>query len=436
MKTKLMLMCAVLLCSCGCEDRGNTGTVIRYARGTRAAGDGKTNVWIWYIDDFEQPLTQAGLRFARTDPDIVACSPYPSHPDIYFGGLVHLEGPNVTGEGGRIHIRGVFNPDGGEYNPDYYHWCENVWSGPMGPSAPISQVVHFATYNGSPYTMWPNDAHPTWNRPPKRPSTAKGSLSEEEELALSATTVGGGMMMMAMDGGDPNSDPNFIYLPDTGIDCTFTLLQQQGSDGYGYALQQSGFMPIDSDNWEDSFRYQSPFMYSVIVVSSEPVEAQGMAIRGKVKSNALPEGVVVDIEVVAQNAEKTIGILHTDYFLPVTQDSYDALTADPREPVIFDRWSDITAEEAHLYDPNNFPDPNMPPKTIDTSALDFMERHDPNRVKPLHYIPVETDDELRIEVLPASMSAFTLFASRWLIAGISAADINRDGIVNLNDLYN
>ena len=248
-------------------------------------------------------------------------------------------------------------------------------------------------------------------------------------MALSATTVGGGMAPMSI-GGD---DPNFIYLPETGIDYVFALIQQQGSMGYGYSLQVSGIIPIDSGGWEDNFRYQSPFMYSLIIATAEPVEAQGKTFSAVVKSNAMPEGIPVEIEVVAQNAEKTVSILHTDYFLPVTQETHTLALEDPREPAIFDRWSDMTEEEVHLYDPNNFPDPNVLPKTLNTEAFDFMERYDTDRVKPLHYIPVEENDELRIQFVMDG-TVLMMVAGEWLGSN-KCFDIDNNGIVNLRDMY-
>ena len=259
-----------------------------------------------------------------------------------------------------------------------------------------------------------------------------GNVTGEEQLALNATAVTAidSMHMLAFS----TNDPNYIYLPATGIEWSCRLIQQNGDKGYGYALNvEPGYSPINTTKWEDNFMYQSPLMYSFIVCTAEPEDCGSRGFTAKVKSDALPEGIDVKLLLVAQNEEKTVHIFHTEFFLAVNVEAYDVLINDDAEPAIFDRWSEISEQEAWLYDPNYFPDPNYPPFTIDTLDPDFMEYHDPNRIKPLHYIPLEETDELRLQLVP-DVACLELASREWLGSGRSF-DFNGDGVVNFADLF-
>ena len=433
MKTAIFgLICAVLVFG-GCSDDGNVATVRRYANEVRAGGDGVLNVWLWYVDVFNEPITQPGLRLGTEHEDVVWYRQHPSSPDTYWDCPgIRLLGPSMTGEGGRLRISG-FIAGGCEGHPQTWpHTCSNTWFGPTmngEGTTRLNRVVDFAMYGGVPWYMRPDNANPNWTRtPPTRP-TAMGNLTEEEQLAIDATTVSA---IDAMEMAFCSSDPNFVYLPVNGIEWTCQLIQQNGSGGSGYSLNvEPGYSPVDTDDWEENMRFQSPLMYSFIVETAEPIDLSERVFSAKVKSNALPEGIDVSLRHVAQNEDKTVHVLHTDYFLAVSAGTYSTLESETREPEIFDRWSEVSEQDAWMYDPNNFPDPNIPPFTLDTVLPDFMDRHDPNRMKPLHYIPLEDIDELRVQFIPDA-ECVSMIGPEWLGSN-KCFDIDNNGIVNLKD---
>ena len=159
-----VIICLVLFTT-GCDDTGNIATVRKFAHEVRAGGDGKTNVYLWYIDSFSDIITQPGLHLGPEHGDTVWYRDKPSSQDTYWDCPgIKLCGPPMTGEGGRVHIKGVITGLCEGHPQSWPHVCSNIWYGPTmngEGTTRLNRVVNFAMYGGTPWYMRPDDSFPS-----------------------------------------------------------------------------------------------------------------------------------------------------------------------------------------------------------------------------------------------------------------------------------
>jgi hypothetical protein len=280
-----------------------------------------------------------------------------------------------------------------------------------------------------PIFMVPSDNCPQVTRKPPTPLTSAGPISGQSSMALSAPTSGGATTSM-MSLGPVDIDPNTIVLPTSGVEWDMWVARQYDD----HAIKEDTVSASNSDHWEDNYRYQVPCVYEILVLCSEPIdpdEIVGLTGSGYVKTDLLPEGISVELKPVTSNADNTVWLLMTDKFLPVQPQVYIDLMNDPNEHVIFDRWTPVSAEEQHLYDPNMYTDPNdCANYTRNTLAHDFMDRHDTTRVLPMEYLPCNDVDTIRFQFEHNTASIVT-FLSKWLQTDYNVG--GEDGHVDLED---
>jgi hypothetical protein len=439
MKTKtlaIIVMCVILCCGGWTCDHGNTGTVHRYAVGIAGCGDGHTYCNLYYYDINHERLTGSGLRMARmSNNDGVWLDLYDPYnvPQGYCDNI-NLEGGNITGDGGYLTVTARPPQQGddctkkeGLWHPWHYrHQLVDRWG--LGR---LSNSVFFGAGGQHPHNIIPNNGCSTLDADPiEVPPSTKGHPSQSAVKALSSPTTGGapmGASMSMIPMSMVELDPNAVELPSYGYDFDAYVVRQ--FDGYSRRVNE--ITPTDSNSWEVNYREMFPCKAEYLIALSAPEDIGGMRLDANIYTSLLPEGIDVELEVVAGNDANTVWVAHSDYFLPVQEQAYIDLMNDPNAGQVFDRWTWLTEEELPLYDPNYYDDPNdCPLLPIDPMDPDFMERHDTRRALDMQYLPCAEEDTIRFR-LDFQLPVMAL--DKWLSTESPTADLNGDGIVNMVD---
>jgi hypothetical protein len=436
LKSFKAILLIVLALTFGCDyepPATNNHMVGAYAKYIRGGGEGVDYVDLYYISTEGGILAQGGMFLGRLCEDSCYWKDQPTGDWGYCNG-VSLCGPDVTDEEGFVritrdeHYEDCVNHQGG---PGEAHRVTALWGYELGGLTELPDSL--TNWPGVGQLFRPNDGMPRGKNPfprqPSTPPTVKGNLTERAVAMLEAPVSGSASAPMGVCGIDSNSiDPNMINLP-THLVYEFRIVQQCGPSGHGYSVEVGDLLARDVPRLESNMRYQIPLKVEAIAVFPSPQDVLGCNVTLEVASSI--DSVLLNAEIVAVNDSGTLAVGLSDYFIPVKQDIYDTLTAQGSS-VIFDRWSPISDEERHLYDPNMYEDPNdFPNLTIDTLAPDFMERHDHHRMRPLNLLRVETGDPLLIRV--ESFDDLIMKGCEQWLSTDSLIDVNNDGIVNFTD---
>lgn len=252
--------------------------------------------------------------------------------------------------------------------------------------------------------------------------------------------------------------------PTSGIDVvSVDLAIQSGYRGQGYSHDVSKVMPINLQSADMYLKHASPYFYSYIFKTASPMQMDGYIGQGIVTTDAVPDGILTDVSVIANSADGYTHTARTSWFLPVddrleiSQETsvavYDRFTPFDSEPNIWDEsqyaitvkdnWLDFI--DPNLYaDPNIVPDPNVLfdptnpdlfnfDSRLNTQAPNFESIMIPERVIIVPIIPMNaSDDTIQVEFVPDGLAFVMMMSEVWLTDD-ATCDLNEDGIVNYLD---
>jgi len=431
----------VLFLVAGCEpEHGDVGPT-KKAMEIKSWTDNVRTGRFWYIDMFGNAIEQEGVRFNLNE-----------HPAFYFsnnglGGLQvnncpdeqHISSTGITGDGGACITLGVRD----DWTGVTGFWVRSGMTA-SNPTAPgVSGKFGYFTLasSGAEQASITSDGDYDYVASASVPTNTLG-LTVSEYSAVTGTTVG---------------------VPSSGLSYTCSLVAQKGKMGAGYCKKATSIMPINLSDTNDYLRYAGPFMYSYIVKTASPANIVSDTYSASVTTNACPDGICVEVTVIASSEDKQTHVARTERFLPVDSDiDVSALSSIQ----VYDRWTgledpniwdpeqyDISVMDDWLsvVDPNLYADPNIVPdpnvlfdpgnpdfynivSRIDTSAENFEDILIPERIMSIKIIPLGSDGDLmRIRFDPTTIGAIMKFSESWLTPD-ATLDINGDGIVNLKDL--
>lgn len=417
----------VLFATCSCKPKGPT----RLSKGIAGCDDGVSTGWFCYVMETGDIIEQEGvmMNFSATGSGYAKSNGMGGIEVIPVGGIQSIESTGITGPNGMVVVKG-----------NRTNWGEHtgVWictgatlSGDTGGSATFDYRTLAVTSR-----QWAAADAP---QRIKRESFVAALLTPKEVAAMNA----------------PTSNP-----PDAGIEVVSNdILTMQGSLGQGAPREMSSFMAVNLDTEEKYLRYASPFMFSCIFKTPDPINLAGRTFPAIVKTDFCPSGIKVSIQVIQDNVDNMTHVARTEYFLPVKS----TLDMAQNESVpVYDRWTafenpniwdagqyDIQVREdwldtidpnvvAAYDDPNDLFDRNNPDffkftSRLDPSAKNFYEIMIPDRVLTIKIIPIEAEGDYLYLVIDKSDPSFIISVSDHWLSNYPVLDMNNDSIVNLKD---
>jgi hypothetical protein len=466
MRTAVLYVVATMcVLSVGIEHVSGGQRPIAMASAIRAHTDRQSSATFWYVFETGDPIDEEGLKMNVTHSDayyFFRSGQGGTWMNDFCYGEQHNEGGGKTDENGCVTVSGV--------RDNISIQCKSVYtdtdvSNPRDSG--MFGMFRYCTYRCSGESGQCAGAWPSGADLPPRPKTEPCFFSLTELAALA----------------DETADP-----PANGINIVDLYLHQSGSKGNGFVKEKEYCMARNLETAEDFLRYSGLDLYSFIVKTAEPIELAGVSAVGRVFTRACPEGILVNITCVAENADQKTHIFRSDYFLPIDYELiagnsvlqqevvgvYDDFTPfenpdiwDPNQYVRYkkDDWLSYVDPNSYTTDPNRVGDPiyvSDPNTLFDPSDPDFYDwinrldtRHalfmeDPNVVIPdrilqVQLLPIHTEigdpnlvsdpniiDSVDVEFVE-SMELFTLASDDWLTE-CALFDFNGDGAVNLHDL--
>jgi hypothetical protein len=383
----------------------------------KAGTDGVYRGWFQYLDYLGEPITDAGLRMDSTGGNEgEGCYSMPNG----LGGLEYvshvpgaiIKDTVVTQAGGQL---GCW----GERTENFGHWLDigRFYQKP-GASACDCSAQFYVRVTHTDSTAWALacDSTPEWLR---RYRTQLANLTDAERAAILA---------------------QLPELPDSGFNYSTSLVQQIGVASAGTVEEKASFTPGNVVDPDILFLQAYPYMYSFIVTTAVPADFGDKVFEASVVSDAAPDGIPVEIRMVASNEEGTVHVLRTSYFKPVEESIFDP---DLLEVPVYDWWTPepgVDPNDPNTYEMPDWEDPNSPPPVpsdypMDTKDPNFIVdgMYDPDRVEPCVFVPIAVDDSgmrIRIELTPLNLLQYS---DSWLTDDKNT-DFNGDGIVNLADI--
>lgn len=447
-----LVVLVILFLIGGCEDTGRVGPS-KSAVSIYGADDGVSKGYFIYVDMFDSYIEQEGVRMDVTGGDSAS---YLSNNGL--GGLTstqcdyaqHIESRGITDENGIVATRGH----------------RDDWDSPKGyvvrSSMTLSKPNSPGTNAKFSYSTKSSD---------ELLQVAKATADKTANINVASLNTNMLSQPAYLDGGEfipsilTDEEYDLVTSATTGapshgfemVSCD--LVSLKGKLGHGSCVRTSSIMPINLTDPNDYMRYAGPFCYRYVVKTAEPADIKDRSFNGRVKTDACPGGVPVEIRLIESNEDMKTHIFGTEVFLPVDC----ALSVADMEAVsVYDRWSCyeepnvfdanqfvmvvrddwLDCVDPNLYsDPNTCPDPNVlfDPGNLnmynitcrlDTTVEAFEDLLIEERVRRVKIVPMAPEDDYVRIGFDGNMFQFL---DAWL-TDEKNLDMTGDGIVNLKDI--
>jgi len=233
------------------------------------------------------------------------------------------------------------------------------------------------------------------------------------------------------------SESDGEFLTRTWPDITYgyvidslTFNKKSGKCGQGYTSPVDTILALSHSDPNTIMFRSTPYILTSRVILSEPVSQNlvGLSFTGRLSVSGNDMGDIEStIMAISDNGKRVVA--QTDGIVPI--DARDYIEEDIPN-VVYDRWTesdDPNDPAVQIYAPLWPDDPNL----VNEEGV-YFEGLDPNRFVPVHCVPVESDDTIKIEFDVLSFMPLLPYVSASWLTNDKNCDINNDGIVNLKDM--
>lgn len=432
----IIVFFVVVLFLSGCEETGRTGPT-RFAAGIHGGSNGTDTAWFTYVDVYNNPIIQEGIRMDFEAGHTGYRKFEGVNGYVWYkapGGIQTVVSDGITGPCGFVLGHGKR-----DWSQEWTYALQTIgrFSNPRITTQRASMTYRSRCSDGAQHAF--HEAYQTINRTVASTGDRRWNLTEHEYNLLSSDTENA---------------------PDSGMTVSRTrLVSQSGSKGGGFSREIDSPLATNLICEDQYLRYASPFAYSFVIKTAEPLDIIDREVSGRVVSDSFPEGIEVKAFVYDSSDDLQTHVVRTEHFL-IVDNAFDQ-AYEPQ--LIYDRWTppdgdpnDVWDEDIYAamvkddwfdyvdpnsYDPNDISDPNDLFDPDNPDFYDFVHRLDtrhprfdeaklPDRIIEVQSLPVMAEgDYIEFQLDRRSL---LVFLDYWMTDKRNY-DLNGDGIVNLKD---